>query len=351
MPVQTRPDGVPPQPLWTYNAQGRLSSAPVLVANGMIHPQGEALVAVDAVTGKERWSRRDVNAMYSAVGGGLVFTTVFNSVTGYDSQTGQPTWTSPTKDASGNLYSPDHLLGADDKAVFLLGALLPPGVGTTGTDGVLAFSIATKQQLWFQPRKKGTDSFVSSLVAGGDLLYTDDQQNLVARSSQDGRQLWFATTGSQADFKPSADSTQAYCLVDSNGLQAVRLSDGAQQWANKVPSTERRMFTPVAAVNGVVYGSDGTASVSAWDAKTGKQLWTCPLPRRPSPMSLPIVIKDTLFVPGSGDEGVYAVDTRQAKIRWTFKNGLNSGDDWYLSTDGERLFAKYGPTVYALPPV
>ncbi len=351
VPVQSRPAGVPPQPLWTYNAQGRLSYAPVLVAKGVLHPQGEGLVALDAVSGAEKWARRDVSATYAAVGAGLVLTTGFDGVSGFDSASGQPSWKSATKDPNGHLISPGILLGADDQAVYLLASVLPPGTGTDGTDGALAFSIASKQQLWFQERKKGTSSFLSSMVAGGNLYYTDDQANLVCRSGRDGRQLWFAVTGAQAAFQPAADATQAYCLAQADGLQAVKLTDGTQQWDLKVPDSEKRMYTPVTAADGVVYGTDGTAAVTAWDARTGAVMWSCPLPRKASALSAPVLVKETLFVPGQGDEGVYALDIKQAKIRWTFKNGLNSGDDWYLSTDGERLFAKFGASIYALPPV
>ncbi|WP_035846887.1 protein kinase domain-containing protein [Kitasatospora azatica] len=351
-PTSARPDGVPPSPLWTYPAQGRLAYAPVRISNGVLHPPGDALVGLDASTGAVLWSRREVSATYLGSGGGRAFVSTFNGVAGYDSRSGVPNWQSVTKFPDGRTISASTLLGADDHTVFLLGTLLPAGeVTTSGTDGVFGFSLDGKDQVWFQPRKKGTDPLVDSLVAGGNLYYTDDQDNLVARSGGDGRQVWFATTGAKAAFPPAADDTQAYCLAESTGLQAVRLSDGVQQWEIKVPAGEKRMFTPVTAAGGVVYGGDGTSAVTAWDAKTGKPLWSCPLPRPASGLVPPVLVHETLFVPGRGAEGVYAVDIKQAKIRWTFKNGLDTGDDWFLATDGERLYATFASTVYALPPV
>ncbi|MDH6112565.1 outer membrane protein assembly factor BamB [Kitasatospora sp. MAP12-15] len=351
VPSQSRPDGVPPQPLWTYAAQGRLTATPALVAGNVLHPPGAGLVAVDTVTGKEVWARRDVSAMDAVISSGRVYLDTFQNVVGYDSASGKQSWQSATKDPSGQLITPSAMLGADDHAVYLLANVSPPAVGSTGTDGVLAFSVASQQQLWFQPRKKGTDPLVDASANGGNIYYTDDQDNLVARSGQDGKQLWFASTGAAAAYPFAVDATQAYCLVNNDGLQAVRLSDGVQQWALKVPAGEQLMYTPVTVANGVVYGTDGTATVVAWDAKSGKVLWSCPVPQRPSAMTPPLLLKETLFVPGTGAEGLYAIDIKAAKIRWTFKNGLDSGDDWYLATDGERLFATFGATVYALPPV
>ncbi|WP_280687840.1 serine/threonine-protein kinase [Kitasatospora sp. GAS204B] len=350
--TQSRADGVPPQPLWTYNATGRLSSSPVVVSGGMVHPQGEALIGLDGATGKVVWSRPDVDATNAAASGGKVYVSAGNGAAGYDSAGGQPVWQSTTTDPSGNLISTDNLLGADDKAVYMFAAILPKGeITTTGTDGVVAFSIATKQQLWFQPRKKGTDPLVDSQAWGGNLYYTDDQENLVARSGQDGHQMWFAATGAKAAYPAAFDATQAYCLAEGRGLQAVRLTDGTQQWEIKVPAGEQRMFEPITVADGVVYGSDGTLTVGAWDVKTGNQLWSCPLPQRASWVSAPVVVQQTLFVPSNDGGGIYAVDTKQGKIRWNFTNGQNATSDWYLATDGQRLFAAYGGTIYALPPV
>jgi hypothetical protein len=45
------------------------------------------------------------------------------------------------------------------------------------------------------------------------------------------------------------------------------------------------------------------------------------------------------------------VNTQSAAIRWTFKTDPLSSPDqvWELNTDGQRLFAGLGNTIFALP--
>ncbi|GAA2259372.1 hypothetical protein GCM10010430_49300 [Kitasatospora cystarginea] len=351
VPKQSRPAGVPPEPLWTYDVQGRVSAAPPLLVAGVLCPQGEGLVALDPATGKERWARRDVPATILVTARGMVFAAVDTQITGFAADSGVPRWTFAGKDTDGNLLAPDGLLGADDQAVYTLADLSPKGVVFGDTkSGVAAVSLDNQRELWFQERKKSASPFVSGLAAAGNVYYTDASNNLVARSGKDGTQVWYADTGSSAAFPAAADDTQAYCLTERTGLQAVRLSDGRQQWKITVPADEKRMFTPVAAVKGVVYGSDGTSSVCGWDAASGKELWRCALPRNVSAMTAPVLVGSTLFVPGAFGAGVFAVDVRSASLRWTFSVQGTSTDDWYLGTDGKRLFAQLGPHIYALPP-
>ncbi|MDH6123142.1 serine/threonine-protein kinase [Kitasatospora sp. GP82] len=351
VPKQSRPAGVAPQPLWTYDAQGRLTSRPPLVVGGSLCPQGEGLVALDPTTGKEKWARRDVPAIVLVASKQMVITQADTQLVGFAADTGVPRWTFAGKDMKGDSLTPDGLLGADDHAVYTLADLSPAGVMFGDmTFGVTALSLDTQQELWFQERQKSATPFVEGLAAAGNVYYTDNQNNLVARSGQDGKQIWFVDTGVPAAYPAAADATQAYCLTGRTGLQAVRLTDGKQQWKITVPSDEKRMFTPVLAANGVVYGSDGTPSVCGWDAATGKELWRCALPKSVSVMTPPVLVKDTLFVPGGFGGGVFAVDIKAASVRWTFSVEGTSGDDWYLSTDGERLFAQFGPHIYALPP-
>ncbi len=53
-------------------------------------------------------------------------------------------------------------------------------------------------------------------------------------------------------------------------------------------------------------------------------------------------------------DGVHAVDVRTGRPRWTFTvDALPPAavnQPWGLATDGQRLLAKLGSTVFALPP-
>ncbi len=349
-PTPSRPDGVPPQPLWTYSAQGRLNIAPVLTLDGMVLPQGDGLVALDAATGAERWSRPDVNATYLAVGSGHIFTNDTGSaLLGFDSGSGRQVWKSQ-ENPNIHILVYDRVLGADDRFVYLKALVDNPAVADA-VDVVMALSIATQQQVWAAARNDAiVHPIIYTLTAGGTLFYYDELGNLTARSNTDGSPAWTSPGSASTGFALAGDDSRLYCLPKADELAALRLSDGKKLWTvPSGPGADRR-FSPVLAQDGVVYGCDGRTSVSAWDASSGAPLWTCPLPLKPSESCAPVLVKETLFVPGASGEGVYAVDIKRARLRWTFDSGLHTPDEWYLSADGERCFAKYGPRIYALPP-
>jgi outer membrane protein assembly factor BamB len=197
----------------------------------------------------------------------------------------------------------------------------------------------------------------SALVADGRLYYIDGQANLKAIDTQDGRQLWSANTGTNesTSLDPLAISDgHVYCRAGGDSFQALSLADGKQQWVVQMPPRKFTGFSQLAAANGVLYGGNADGNtVFAWSAKDGSQLWQCPVPTGPASLT-PMVVAGGLlfFIDISGKNAVTAVDTATGKVRWIFRIDpatLPQGAQWWLNTDGERLFVTAASTVFALP--
>ncbi|MER5641653.1 protein kinase [Kitasatospora sp. NPDC002227] len=354
-------DGPPPKPLWTYSSKGSPAGAPVLCSGIYLVPPGSQPVAISADTGQEVWAHGSPDGRDGmTLGGRLVFVGLpGGGAVGFETATGTIVWGSPGKDPKGWVYTKGSLLGASAEVVFMLVTVAPSWAeAAAGIEGVAGFSVATREQIWFQREKRAAGRQVNGLVVGDAVWYTDSQDNLVSRNGRDGRLLWSAATGpgtgtgTGTGFPPVVGGDlDGFCPAEGTGLQAIRQADGSQKWKIQVPANENRRFTPVTVQHGVLYGSDGTSAATAWDSRTGKALWSCPLPAPPSPLTPPVVVQETLFVAGPTGQGVHAIDVRRGRIRWTYASGSDLGQDWYLAGDSERLYATYGSTVHALPPV
>ncbi|SOB88433.1 PQQ-binding-like beta-propeller repeat protein [Streptomyces sp. 1331.2] len=352
-PMAPRADSGAPEPLWTFTSDADLVPASTLVANGTLFTLSSHLTAIDTATGSVKWAGKGVNTLYTAAGAGLVFVGSFQGATGYDAATGAETWLNVNRQANADDLSNVSVLRADDKVLYAVARVRPVGATTSPKLDLLAFSIDTHEKLWSLPVEVGAGpQYLHHAVADGNLYYTDGRCNLVARNGQDGRQLWLVETGATSSITPAVADGRAYCRTGSNGLRAVNLADGRRLWEISTADGGTKAFPPVTAASGTVYGGNGTAAACAWDSRTGQQLWTSPMPFRPT-MTEPVLVQDTLFVAGLAGDGVHAVDVRTGRPRWTFTVDAISpaaqNQPWGLATDGQRLLAKLGSTVFALP--
>jgi glucose dehydrogenase len=275
-------------------------------------------------------------------------------VTAYQALNGKRRWNVQDPDR-GKFYDPVYVLAADDHAVYAYAAEMSQDAGWL-SPSLLALSPSTGARLWSQPVARADDP-TSALVADGRLYYIDGQANLKALDTQDGRQLWSASTGTteSALRDPLAICDgHVYCRAGLDSFQALSLADGKQQWVVHLPAQQFSGFNQLTAANGVLYGGDGDGkTVYAWSAKDGSQLWQCPVPTGPDSFCPMVVAGGLLFFADiTGKNGVTAIDTATGKIRWTFRIDpatLPQTAQWWLNTDGERLFVTVASTVFALP--
>lgn len=375
LPTRTRAPGLPPEALWTYKVPGSgLGQALPLCAGELVYLAGDGLYALELATGHERFTNPDAAAANLATAGGALSYGSLADLVTLDAPTGAVLWKYDSKVAPGakEQIASDMVLALDDRLVYAMCSFLEldsyglPRQDVKQTPGVFALSRKDGSVVWSQRRHPDADSSVNAVLAKGTLLYTDSQKNLVARSTADGSQLWFAETDSRAAYYlPVTDGDRVYCSSAGNGIQAVEVAGGKQAWVKTSVKGSRLWYSPPAIADGVVYtvlggmtmtlqGTTYTPTagpvVIAYQASDGKELWRLPLPNECSMDVSPIVVKETLFV-ATASKGVYAVDTKAHKLRWTFQNGLTDALAWKFGTDGERLIAVQGNRVYALPPV
>ncbi|WP_370146757.1 PQQ-binding-like beta-propeller repeat protein [Streptacidiphilus sp. EB129] len=348
----TRAAGVPPQPLWTFPGSS-LQMAPALAGHGKVFVFSDGpTTALDSATGKVAWTGPQLNPRYpfpagTLAGGVLVGLTGPNqTLTGLDPSSGGQLWT--LQSAGG--YGFGLLLATDDSSAYLIGMDLQ----NTATTYVLAIDLKTRALRWAQPRNASADYEVAGLVSGGYLVYTNDQNNVVVRSTGDGRQLWSQNFGSkdgtQTQVQPLIMGSTLY--VDGPTLLGFDLAHGTQVFASKGPKTVPYYYLPAAGEGGTVYVQDmgDNGHLIALDGTSGAVRWETELSLGIVPTPV-VTIGATVFV-GQGVEptGLYAVEQSGGHQLWNFQDG-QTDKDWYLSTDGTLLFAVHGEKLYGLPPV
>ena len=353
----TRAPGVPPQPLWTYQGSS-LNDGSVLPYQGKLLVSGDKVVAVDARSGKQLWQGPQTGSAFAyppfAVGGGYLVTLpndALGEVVAVNPETGAEVWRTklPERDAF------NFFVAADDTHAYYLGEEYPldskgqPVIDSTlpNTSRIFALDLHFRTIVWQQPRKATASDFVAGSVSGKYLIYTNDTNNVVVRDTARGTQLWsgdFGTKDFQTQVEPLVSEGVLY--VGGPELLGFRISDGKQVLS--IPNSGGSFDTPAMA-DGVLFTVDHPdGNVVALSATNGARKWVCPM-RDGTASSAMVVIGETLFAASFvGSDGIYAIDTATGKILWNYQDGQD--DDWWLSTDGQVLYAVHGDRVYALPP-
>ena len=344
----TRAAGVPPEPLWTFPGSG-MQIAPVLAAGGRVYAFGDVSTALDARTGKVLWNGPQFapGNMFATAGmlaGGFLIglNPGTGDLFGLDPATGGQLWNMHTVGA----YSAGTLLAADSTTAYMVGTDL----ATTTKSYMLAVDLRTRTLRWAQQRNTAADYEVAGSVSGGYLVYTNDQGNVVVRSTADGRQLW------SKDFSDPNPGQPVYPLivgdtlyVEGSTLLGFDLAGGSQVFAAKAPAGDSYQLPLV--VGNRLFVQDVTGNlVFALNTASGGVDWQSPLQiglgGDPA-----VAVGSTLFVGTNADPcAVYAFTESGGHPLWNFQDG-QTDKDWYLSTDGTMLFAVHGDKVYGLPPV
>ncbi|MDH6579097.1 serine/threonine-protein kinase [Kitasatospora sp. MAP5-34] len=336
-----------PKPVWSYpSTDSTQAQHPALVLGNSTYLTGRGLTSLDAASGAVRWSRPDLFPSDATVGAGQLLI-LSRGVTSIDPATGREGFGSLVAWGSDHkVINVTKILAVDDNAVYLK-VLVTPEYQTGGDQMVLALRDTMLIKAWAQPDQDDAASIATGRVTGSTLLHSSGKSGIVARDTKDGHQLWQTDTGNLDPWPIWCDDKRLYCMIEDSDLQAVGLADGKQQW--RIKSTVGR-FTPVLASNDVIYTSDGKEAIGAFEAATGRPIWSCPLPKQPSLTSAPVLVGSTLFVPGDYGMGVHAIDARSGVLKWTFQDDSNPGtyNDWYLSTDGNLAFARLGTITYGL---
>ncbi len=113
-------------------------------------------------------------------------------------------------------------------------------------------------------------------VTGDKLTLADSAGAVMAFNSRTGKELWRRQLGQGISAGVGSDGTVATVVTKTNDL--VALEDGAEIWRNKLSA---QTYTAPLVAGGRVFVVTADRTVSAYDGKTGRRLWTQQRPGEP----------------------------------------------------------------------
>ncbi|WP_051970012.1 protein kinase domain-containing protein [Kitasatospora azatica] len=366
------PPSKPPflDPLWQVSsAPPLLQFAPAPAYHLVLYTDETRLIALDRRSGQQVWAYSTDSLMTDpVVSGQLAFALSGGSVLCVSVPDGA------LNSAIGPLLSeelgtimPSTLLAADDYTVYGGGPVQAPVVGLPVSFAWFALPPATERTRWaftdpIAPTGLiyDTTSAFRGLTPRNQLIFADDTGHLVARATANGRKLWAypargyiwqpgttsVTRSSWATLAP--DGSRLYLPVgqDESMLQSLGAADSSELHHDYLPHGAQGPWTPAAVYQDLVLTACGEPLLRAYDAADLRLRWTCPLPAPPAP-ARPMVVRDSLFVPGALGH-LYRVDLRRQRVDGIFAPDSRFGAEWRLATDGTLLYAGFGLALYAL---
>ncbi|MEU6848698.1 serine/threonine-protein kinase [Actinacidiphila alni] len=291
--------------------------------------------------------------IYPAKGAVLtVNTTHTTAVRALDSRTGRQKWTRPVstealsahvtasgdavyvieerKDAGSALRAVDAADGGsrwvhtmpDFEFVWAMAAV-PAGVCVTGGESVTALDAKSGRTRWQTAVTTMTITAASGLVVAESSARGTN--TLTALSATDGRVRWKRKFADQPQ-SPLIGDDVVFVRDAYGGLFAVRADNGEPLWHKTLDTRSKAHRTG----GGMLFVDDADGSVRALRATTGAEVWSRRLGQGtadPYGQSTAIGVSgDTLWV-GTTDQVVYALNTADGTVRWTYgADAMNEPD-------------------------
>jgi outer membrane protein assembly factor BamB len=207
----------------------------------------------------------------------------------------------------------------------------PPAAATptaTPTPTPTPYSLAWQKQI-------GSAGPIALVVSGSLLIQSGGDPSIVARSTDDGSEVWHQDVPVAA--APAAGDHLVF-IPSKDQLSALDETTGAVRWHDALPAP------PLAPVwrSGwllIVAGQEARG----YRAADGTLLWHLALPAAPT--NAPVVDGDQLFVT-LADRTLMAIDIRKPEIVWTFKLTAKPGP--LLAANGLVYFGADDRRVYAI---
>jgi outer membrane protein assembly factor BamB len=321
--------------LWSYTTPNttpqRGGTAVIGVANGLVFgmtiQDNPAIYALDASTGKARWTYKTSDMLEQAyLLDGVIYASTSQpnchcstppiTLLALNASTGSVKWkTAPSSEyfyirqvANGLLYishavaegpasdlqvrrasdgsvawqfpkdgnTAFSLIAVDSTSVYALNDDLS-NFPNPGASTLYALNATTGATRWQTPLSK-TASFTGAVFNQLVYLESSEGPSLSAYSASDGKLLW--KTAQAASVVSVGDGT--IYLTTATGFAALKASDGSVIWQAPVPG----FASLVAVQNGIVYGSSSSKDTSlsghngvfALKASDGSSLWSYPVP-------------------------------------------------------------------------
>jgi outer membrane protein assembly factor BamB len=165
---------------------------------------------------------------------------------------------------------------------------------------------------------------------------------------------WNADLGATASYSLIVDD-KVFVIANSNPsmIYALKVRNGETVWSQPSPSgwgnwigiayEKGKIFAVPSSVN-------GAGAMAAYDAKTGKQIWTTNLETQYSYSSPPTALNGIVYTGGAGSGGtVYAVSEKDGTVLWT--GSVENGDDSSPVVTSTGVYVSYAcPQTYRFDP-
>src|SRR3990172_1513203 len=156
-------------------------------------------------------------------------------------------------------------------------AVVSGRVYTAGQKMVYAVDARTCATIW----SARIDSALvdTSPAVAGDLLYIgsyEPRPMLHALDPATGATVWTAPLEGSANSSPAVEEGRVFIGTSRGNLYALDAATGATLWTKSTTATNTDGTPHPVVANGVVYAAGG-AAIKAFQASTGRQLWTARL--------------------------------------------------------------------------
>lgn len=348
----TGDDGRAPEPLWTKTTSAETygDNDELVTAAGVVIASGRPLAALDAATGRQKWSLPGgaIPGAPLLLGNDTLYLAsdeYDGSVIGYDPASGKETWRSHL----GEGYRQPRPVAVDEGQVYVVAEVLEDD-GSSRTNVIAALDSTTGTIAWKEQRDTGTEqNGIHAAVRGRHLVYTDFKKNLTVRDTATGNQVWTHKT-TKTNYGYFAVHEDLVIVPQGRNLQAFHLSDGREKWS--LEASEFASFKEPAVVEDMLYLADSTRTLRAVDPRTGKVRWQSQALAEAGLQAPRQYVKTggTLYGATDLDDkgGVIAMDAQIGDVRWTFNDGTGDYHAWLVATDGKRVFALHGTRLHAL---
>ncbi len=293
------------------------------VAGGAVYMAAEdgSIHALDAMTGKQRWSyTRTVGISaqsgydgYATVSGDTVYVTSDSGVLfALDAATGKPRWVATWPSPTDTLYAAP----AVDNGMVFVAAGGPDG-------GAYALNVTTGKVVWKTSHVLGFDA--RPLVADGAVYFVSQAADtLVALDEKTGSNRW-SVGSSGTNSPPVAGGGLVYVAGADTIIRAFHAQDGSPAWtfqtAGNAPAPVFATGAAMILDGGTLYAGSEGGTVYALDATIGKQRWSA---SAGSAIDAPPVVADgAVFVTTESGE-VLAFRVSDGATAWTYAAGPNA---------------------------
>jgi outer membrane protein assembly factor BamB len=296
-----------PRLLWRFRVDGDEFSSPV-VANGIVYVGAESLFALDAMSGQQIWRNDRSLSSYSAaaIDGDLVLVNDVgpDAIVALDARTGAERWSHGFNwFISGVPIVADEVVyagsGKSSNSVCIGICGSPSFEAISATNGVAEWTV------------EGS-ACAAPAVAGRTLWHVYSSGRLIARDTAAGAEQWSFALQDPCGASP-AFAEGVIFIADSVNVHAVDAETGSERW--RFVADARILSSPAVANGLVFFGTDGK-NVHAVDAVTGQERWRF---IAAATVESSAAVVDGIICVGSSDGTIYALDAATGSQLWTFR--------------------------------